>query len=82
MVMCKGKGTVIVEQTRKKLEAINHYPDEAVHKNCKELLERHELRLRHSPSWDLVNQVSFYLWLLRLFEKRLSLVFMIFNLEK
>jgi len=58
MVLCKSKGTVIVDQTRKKLEVINHYPDEGVYRNCKELLEKHELRLRCSPSWKLINQVS------------------------
>lgn len=56
MVICKGKGTVIVDQTKKKLEAINHYPDDAIHKNCKDLLERHKMRMKQSPSWELVNQ--------------------------
>lgn len=56
MVLCKSKGTVLVNQTKKRLEAINHYPDDTVHKNCKDLLKRHEMKLRHSPSWDLVNQ--------------------------
>jgi hypothetical protein len=73
MVLCKGKGTVIVEQTRKKLEAINHYPDAAVHKNSKELLERHEFRLRQNSSWDLVNQVGLC-WSLFLFTKSLSIL--------
>ena len=46
-----------------KLEAINHYPDEIVHKNCKDLLKRHELKLKNSPTWELVNQVfKFFLF--------------------
>lgn len=56
MAICKGKGTVLVDQTKKKLEAINHYPDDVVHKNCKELLKRHDLKLQNSPHWELVSQ--------------------------
>ena len=57
MVLLKGKGATLVDQTRRKLEAINHFPDDIVHQNCKELLKRHELKLKHNPSWELVNQV-------------------------
>lgn len=58
MVLCKGKGAVLVDQTKKSLEPIDHYPDADVHTKSKELLMKHKIKLMHSPGAELVSQVS------------------------
>lgn len=56
MVLCKGKGAVLVDQTKKTLDPIDHYPDADVHAKCKELLMKHKIRLLHSPGAEVVSQ--------------------------
>ena len=58
MVLCNGKGATLVDQTKRKLDPIDNYPDADVHTKCKELLKKHEVRLLHNPGAELVSQVS------------------------
>lgn len=58
MVLCKGKGAVLVDQTKTTLDPIDHYPDAEVYTKCKELLMKHKIRLLHSPGAEVVSQVS------------------------
>ena len=56
-VILKGKGSILVNQTMKKLNPISNYPDRNVYERCKDLLVKHDEKLRKSPDWQLVNQV-------------------------
>lgn len=57
-VILKSKGTIIVNETKSKLNAISSYPDDVVYQSCKDLLRKHDDKVEKSTDWQLVNQVN------------------------